>query len=98
MKRIRGLQYLGFQNQMCGFIIWKLISLHSYNSKGMVAVLMKPFDFLESINDGWGHSVPHPPRLYSTVKEAHGNKRQTRINMASKNEMEKKTKHHESLI
>lgn len=67
MKRIRGLQCLGFQNQMCGFIIWKLISLHSYNSKGMVAVLMKPFNFLESINDGWGHSVspPRPPPVFT---------------------------------
>lgn len=92
MKRIRGLQCLGFLNQMCGFIIWKLISLRSYNSKGMVAVLMKPFDFLESINDGWCHSAP----VFTAVKEAEENNGQTRTNMASKNEMGKT--HRESSV
>lgn len=58
----------------------------------MVAVLMKPFDFLESINDSWCPSAP----LYSIVKGAEENKRQARANMTSKNE--RKKTHHESLI
>lgn len=42
---------------------------------------------------------PRPPPLsLQRMKEAHENKRQTRTNMASKNEMEIKKKHRESLI